>query len=486
VARREDAPGLVLLAALTAVAFALRVRGLGEGLYKDELVSLADTNGRDLWDMLDVVANGGIPGFPRENNPPLFFVLAWLSEQPGHATETIRLPSLLLGTSCVPLVYLLGSRTVGRRAGLAGAALMALSPFAIFYGIEARAYASLMFFSLLSALALLGATRTGRLAWWAAYAASVAAVMLTHYTGVFVIAAEGIWTLWCHRERARSLLLAYVAAALVVAAWIPHLRDVGAGPSGQLARLDHVTHASALVTSLAGNPELPLSSMPSSPALVLLGAGLVVGLAAWLITQRKPTRPTPEAALVLALAISTPVCLAVYGAFGNDLFLFPRNMIASLPFAALGLGWVLTPPRRLAAAAATGLAIAGLGIGAARTLEHRFQRPEFPAVAQMLDARAGPRDPVVYYGTGFQPFALAQGLTPYYDRTHAIRGSDLNPASVERSFRTHGRRVFLVELQRPGTVPPPAAPPGWVKVEQQNRPGLEELIVALYEREARR
>ena len=56
----------------------------------------------------------------------------------------IRLPSLLLGTALVPLVYLLGP---AHRRGARGAdrrpPLIALSPFAIYYSSEARPYATL-------------------------------------------------------------------------------------------------------------------------------------------------------------------------------------------------------------------------------------------------------------------------------------------------------------------------------------------------------
>ena len=53
----------------------------------------------------------------------------------------MRLPSLIAGTATIPLVYLLGVRTLGRTAGLIAAAVIALSPFMIYYSVEARAYA---------------------------------------------------------------------------------------------------------------------------------------------------------------------------------------------------------------------------------------------------------------------------------------------------------------------------------------------------------
>src|SRR6478736_6141016 len=74
-----------------------------------------------------------------EKTPPLFFLLVWASAKIGDPTLWVRLPSVLAATAMVPVGYLLGSRTAGRNAGLMAAAVLALDPFAIFYGTEARA-----------------------------------------------------------------------------------------------------------------------------------------------------------------------------------------------------------------------------------------------------------------------------------------------------------------------------------------------------------
>ena len=57
----------------------------------------------------------------------------------GDSTVLVRLPSLVLGTAAIPVVFLLGRRVAGTRVGLFAAAILALSPFAIFYSTEARA-----------------------------------------------------------------------------------------------------------------------------------------------------------------------------------------------------------------------------------------------------------------------------------------------------------------------------------------------------------
>ena len=85
-------------------------------------------------------------------------------------------------------MYLLGTRTVGRAAALAGTAFFALSPFAIFYATEARAYALMTLLVVLSTLVLLRALETNERRWWVALALLEAAAM---YSLVSHIAVDG-------------------------------------------------------------------------------------------------------------------------------------------------------------------------------------------------------------------------------------------------------------------------------------------------------
>jgi hypothetical protein len=125
-----------------------------QSLLGDEVWTYQDIAGRSLLSVLRNLHTGA------ENSPPLFFVLAWFSAKLGDPTIWIRLPSLILGTATLPLIYLLGRETVGRTAGWIGAAVVAASPFSTYYGIEARAYATMAFFVTLSTLALVIAVRT--------------------------------------------------------------------------------------------------------------------------------------------------------------------------------------------------------------------------------------------------------------------------------------------------------------------------------------
>src|SRR4051794_13188281 len=137
---------------------------MGQSLWGDEIYTYEIATRGSLADVLSGVRSN------IEISPPLFPALAWLGQKLGDADTWIRLPSLLAGTAMVPLTYLLGARTVGRTAGLVGAALVALSPFALHFSTEARPYAVEGMLVLVATLALLEALRSGGLAWWAVFA----------------------------------------------------------------------------------------------------------------------------------------------------------------------------------------------------------------------------------------------------------------------------------------------------------------------------
>jgi Dolichyl-phosphate-mannose-protein mannosyltransferase len=428
--------------------------------------------------MLDVVANGLGGGTPVENTPPLHFVLAWLAVKVGDPTATVHLPSILLGTATVPLAYLLGLRTVGRAGALVGALLLALSPFATFYSIEARAYSTLMFLAVLSVLVLLKATGDGRARWWVAYAACAAALMYTHYVAVLIVGPQALWALWAHRDHWRPLVLAYGAALLVYLPWLPFINSQPADYE-RLAGLLGVDNWGAFLQWVAGFQTVRPGDLPGTPALVLLAAGLALALVAAAAQRR--LRVDERVVLVVLLALATPVALLIYDAVGDNLFVYPRNLSGAYPFLMLAAGWLLTRPPRPIAAVAVLLATAGMTIGAVKALDADYHRPDFRSVGELLDERARPGEVVLYYGAGFDPF-IARGVLPLYlDRTHRTAQAGVGQRAVVEAFGVDpaARRAFAVSLLG-GAVE--GGPPvrGWRELSERVHPGVTPLAVAEY------
>src|SRR5919201_1451464 len=145
-ARRAGKIGSYELAAITAVtvaAFALRIYHLGSHSLNggDEPFSLALAQ-RSFGHML------GLFGF--EANGTLDSIVLWpLIRIFNQSEAAIRSPAMIAGTLAVPAIWWAGREIVDRRAGLAAALLMAVSPMAVFPSQPARPFAFVMLFSTL-------------------------------------------------------------------------------------------------------------------------------------------------------------------------------------------------------------------------------------------------------------------------------------------------------------------------------------------------
>lgn len=119
-------------AAIAVLALALRLHGLGDKpLWLDEVTTL----------------NRATMSFPAlvdsslaAKHYPTYFALLWLVAKLGTSPWLLRLPSAIFGAIDAALVYIIGRDIDGPRTGLAAGLLLALSPFDVLYGQEARSY----------------------------------------------------------------------------------------------------------------------------------------------------------------------------------------------------------------------------------------------------------------------------------------------------------------------------------------------------------
>lgn len=379
---------LIGLGALTIAALALRASQIKQGIAGDEVFTYKDVVGHSLKTVLTTVHTGG------ENSPPLFFALAWASAKLGNASVWIRLPSIVLGTATVPLTFVLGRELVGRVAALIGAGVMALAPFAVFYGVEARPYATMTFFVALSTLALLRAIRTGSRRWWLGYALAVAAAAYSHYTAIFALGVQALWSLWVCRRRLREPLAAVALAVVLYIPWFPHVRGKALGVIGALYPLGFHRVVTDLLRPFPGHPSAPLRAIPTLAGLVAVAVCLLGGAIALLLRQRAAgVTWSRGSVLLILLTIATPIGLLLYSLTVTDLWL-PRGLSASMPAAALVVGALLAAwPSWLPALASAVVAVTLL-LGTLRSFDPAYARGPYRTIASYLDASAAPRDPI--------------------------------------------------------------------------------------------
>jgi 4-amino-4-deoxy-L-arabinose transferase-like glycosyltransferase len=178
-------PVLVILLALALYLYGLD----SKSLWYDELGTLTNAGWHGSW--LDALRNPlTIPTVPK---PPLYFLVTHLSLSLDSSTFATRLPSAVFAALTIPLVYVIGRAFFGRQTGLLAALLLAIAPLHIRYAQEARMYAMLTFFSMLSLYLFWQAIRTNWLRWWLGFAL---VTLLSLYTFQFALLSLGVITLF--------------------------------------------------------------------------------------------------------------------------------------------------------------------------------------------------------------------------------------------------------------------------------------------------
>jgi mannosyltransferase len=396
---RAPRSATALVVAMTLLALVLRLPSFADSLFGDELSTYYIVTGHGLGRTLDLLA-----GNTADLNPPLTFVLAWLTERLGDPAQSLRVASLVAGVAAVPLTYVLGLWTIGRGAGLVAAALLALSPLLIFYSTEARAYSVVLCLVLLSTLALVRAVRTDGLRWWVAYGVTSCAAIYAHYPAAFVLIAQIGWALWARPGAWRALLAANGAAAVAYLPWVPTLLDNTRSPGAKVIALLDPFNAHDVRVDLGrwafGHPYIPIAIVPGHIGLALLAAGVALGAVATAVALGRavragaPPRPSEGVVLVVALALAAPVLIALYSSIGDSVW-NTRNLIVSWPGLAVAVGALVTAGAGVARIAAVALVVAGFAVAGVRMLDAGNQRPDYADAARFIEATGGPRAPVV-------------------------------------------------------------------------------------------
>ncbi len=333
--------------ALTLLAFAARLYNLTyHSLWFDEAMSVHWARS-SVPRILEVSMN-----LVEDRLPPLYYLsLHYWRILAGDGEVAVRLPSVLLGTLLIPLVYRLSVDLFGgphgRWVALLAAALTALNPFLIWYSQEARMYAQAVLLGTLGTWFFLRATmltvsQTRRMgavsytpAWWLAYGLCAAAGLYTHlYTG-FLLVAHALYLLltWRHSRRAwlsfalTMLGVALLFAPLALTTW----RVSGeAGPGDPLAGF--WARAWWLLSAFSVW-QAPLSPILSTITTAVIAGFAVVGLVLPHHPASSPRPPATHPRLLTALLLLTPPAIATLLLFRNQVaFLGERYFIVSVPW----------------------------------------------------------------------------------------------------------------------------------------------------------
>jgi uncharacterized membrane protein len=457
---------LAIVALIVVAGCALRAAALGQSLLGDELFTYDVATRGSIGDVFHAINQ-------TELNPPLYFLLAWLAAKVGDPLLWIRLPSFLAATAAIPMVWLVGRRTVGRVPALLGTALYALAPFAVYYGSEARAYSLLTLLALVSTYALLRALESGSRWWWAAFAAATAGVMYTHYTGVFVLIAQTWWALWFHRDRWRPIAISVGAAAIAYLPWLPNIREnVPVDIIKLVFPLTPRNFVRGQARLFPGHPYAGVGDVPGKVGLALVLLGVAVAAAAVgvrLVRARRMPALPPRVVLILALTVASSIGTVLSDWAGQPIYL-PRNLIASLPPLLLALALLVVRARPPVALVAGALLVGGVALGTYHALQPENGRPQYKAAAHWVDARARPGDPVAQIPGFHARGILARSFSINFDRPHPVFTVDTQGRQALAAARRRGR-LFVITLRAAGVPAAPVPGPPLRLVARKQFPG---------------
>ena len=367
----------LLVAAVTLAGFLLRAHRLAaQSLWSDEDITL-DRAAQPLGELLS--------SLPVEHAPLYFALMRLWTRLAGASDLALRYPSLAFGVLAIPLVAFMAARFSGRRTALVAAAVVAVNPFMVWYGQEARMYTLVAALGLLSLAAVYRAEGTRRAAWWVAAGIAAALCVYTHYYGALVVLVLGSWALLDiardGRGAWRGWLIAAAAGAIAFTPWLGRAARVAQFPGWRedqdLSQL--VRGAVASWAAGTGFAAPPVSW--TTWLYVLLAVG---GLAVLLF--RAVNGPGRKTSLRLLLFAVVPGLVVAALLLRNPDF-HPRYYFAALPalYLVVAVG-ASAGPRPL-----TALLTFLLVLGAAAPLHRLYsdpaaQKQDYRAVIRLVEA----------------------------------------------------------------------------------------------------
>jgi len=399
-ARALRFPRGAVLAGITLLAAGLRFGLLGKNsLWFDEAWVARLTQLR--WtEMLSLLASTDV-------HPPLYFFLmkGWTTVA-GTSEVALRLPSALASVSAVLLTYFLIRRIASEPVSRLAAFLVAVSPFDVMAGQEARMYPLLELLALGSTLALVVAVEWGGAVRWAAYAGLAAATAYTHYLGILILAAHGIWIAGFESRHLRAWLLAAGGVVLLCAPWLPSMWHQATQTEyhswyRERVTLSHLTGLLGLFAfggSLFGMQDYFFSGTlpPAVQALVVLPFLAVLWRGGVALSSDR------RALGLLGLCLAFPIGAAFLISLMKPMF-YPRWFSFLIPFYAtfIALGIVevagrFRAPRAAVAGLAAGMLALSVPVFGRYYFDPSFRPYQWRAAAAVVRAEAQPADAIIY------------------------------------------------------------------------------------------
>ncbi len=355
-----------------------------------------------------------IPGaLSHDGAPPLYYVMLhfWMGAF-GRSDFAVRAMSGLISVISLPVFWIAGRRLGGRRVAWVTFFLALSSPFAINYATTTRMYSLMILVALLGYLALSRAYENPTRRRCVELGVVTAALLYTHYWGIYLVGVAGLWLIWRIRVSGRGgpALRAMVIGGLFWLPWAPifvfqalHTGTPWTAPAspGDLLQV---------FSDYSGGGTWGTLLMFATFALFILGTFGRTAAPGTMVTLSEPDgrvrqvpagpavlvelKPRPGMAPLVGIAVGTLMVAVIGGAVANAAFV-ARYTAVVLPLFLLVMatGIAIMPGRRFRAGCLAVLVLAGILTGRS---ENQQQRTQAVQVAAVLNAQAQPGDMVVY------------------------------------------------------------------------------------------
>jgi mannosyltransferase len=331
----------------------------------------------------------------KDGAPPLYyFLLHFWMKVFGSSNLGARSLSGVISVATIPCVWLAGKRMGGRMMALTVTVLVSTSPFAIYYGTEARMYSLVAFLTAAGFLAIDGALRRPTVWNLIGTGACTALLLYTHYWALYLVAVTGAWLVFQawrgnarRRRGARAALIAVIVGCLCFIPWVPTFLYQSAHTGTPWAVPANFAAAVDAISSFAGGPT------NSGRALALAGLGLF-GIARDRVHIMLDLRTRPAARGLGIIVFGTLILAIAAGYLQGSAFSARYASVVFVPLMLLvAMGLRTFVDWRIASALLVAASIFGLATSVTNIWTQRSQAVQ---VASTL-AVAGKQGDVVAY-----------------------------------------------------------------------------------------
>jgi uncharacterized membrane protein len=409
---RRSREGL-LLVVLVVVGAVIRVVPL-RSVWLDEAISIAQAR-MPYGAMIHQLAVGDL-------HPPLWATVLWLDVRLfGYGPLAIRIPSIILGTLCIPLIYLLARELYDKRAGMVAALLITICPLAVWYSGEARMYGLYLFWSIVAMLGQAWAIRRGQRRGWVLFVMGSVGLLYTQYFTAFQLCAQHLvfLALVIHqRLRNRRLrdrtaptllvpwLLSALATVVLFLPLLPYLMTqlgqfTGPGAAPQTAA---ETGQPVSLYVVMANLMWGMYGYHSDAAMTQLVALWPAGMLLVLVLLG---RGRSWQAMLLTSAVAVPVGCAYVMSSQARTYFEVRYFISVVPallvlVARAASGWLPGTRARAVAAGVISLTLVA-GLVDQQLNPANPRQYDYPGAFRLVDAEARPGDLILYAPSQLEP-----------------------------------------------------------------------------------